>query len=171
MHGTVGRHSVKMQKKEAVLAEKLQESQCKCSAFRERNKHGAKGVMEKARQHTDQMLQLTCFGQWHLYAKVEFCERLKTAKMEAKQCQLVGVQHMFRSFAQQLEVSLKDGQHDAIDDDYSRYQSDPRPPRKGLSKADASVSLPDISGRPGSLRPPTPSGLPPQLPKRQDAWS
>jgi len=144
-------------KKEAELAEALAAAESKFSSFNGRNKKGAHSVSEKKRQMEEGMTYLIILGLWRQQTRVEQALRQHHGKVDAKRQQLVGVQHMFRNFATQLEQGLKQGQ------DTDRDFRDGPPARKQrMHKNDGSVSLPDInqkqSGRSGVQSTPKSSG-------------
>lgn len=95
-------------KKEAELAEALSNANAKFSNFGTRNGKNARSVMEKQKLQVEYMIMLRVLISWRLDARVEFVSRIHNGKVDAKRQQLVGVQHMFRNFASQLEVGLKD---------------------------------------------------------------
>jgi len=151
-------------KQEAEMAEKLQEASMKHSQFAERSGKGAKSVMERAKVHMDNMMLLRCIGYWKLDSKMENTLRMYHARIDAKRHQLVGVQNMFRNFANQLESGLRQGE------DTGRDLRDTTKMQKKMSKSDASVSLPSINQ---PRRSPAARGgddEPPAAPPRQ-AWN
>eukprot|EP00927_Polykrikos_kofoidii_P045804 TRINITY_DN3992_c0_g1_i1.p1 TRINITY_DN3992_c0_g1~~TRINITY_DN3992_c0_g1_i1.p1 ORF type:complete len:604 (-),score=123.33 TRINITY_DN3992_c0_g1_i1:499-2310(-) len=138
-------------RQEAEMAEILAHQANKMSAFGDRNSKSAMSVMERARQHVDNMLLLKCWNAWRLETKMERTLRLYHGKIDAKRQQLIGVQQMFRNFANQLESGLKEGA------DTARELKDGPPPGrpKRMQKSDGTISLPDINqrGTPTKLTP------------------
>jgi hypothetical protein len=137
----------KEEKAIAEYAEVLNGQSSKLGAFGERNKKGAKSVMERAHEHGIIMLYLKIFGAWRLDTAIEKQVRLHTGKLDGKRAQLSDVREMFRSFAAQLESNISNV-------DSSRDLALGPPPNykktRGMSKNEGSVSLPDIHTKPGS---------------------
>jgi len=135
-------------KAEAEMADMINGAQGKMKAFGDRSKNNAKSVMNRARIHQENMLNLKVFNAWRLDSRIERTLRLYAGRIDAKRQQLVGVQQMFRNFANQLEASLKEGS-----DSFRDLRDRPAQSKKTMSKSDATVSLPDInvkrSGRSG----------------------
>jgi hypothetical protein len=116
-------------------------------------KMGDHVVMGRQIEMQNAMLNLTLFAGWRQVVRIEATLRKHHGKVDAKRQQLVGVQHMFRNFATQLEAGLKQGQ------DTDRDFAAGPPPRKsrqhesrqhgsrqhGMRRDEASVSLPDIN--------------------------
>merc|ERR1719310_448099 len=93
-----------------------------------RQKDNAKGVMGRYNEQVDLNIMLRHFCAWALDAKLERIMRFYNNKMESKKNQLQSVQHLFRSFASQLDQGLR--------------QASPRDSK--TRRSDGSVSLPDI---------------------------
>merc|ERR550514_186127 len=72
-----------------------------------RQKDNAKGVMGRVNEQVDLNVMLRHFCAWALDAKLERIMRHYNGKMESKKNQLQSVQHMFRSFASQLDQGLR----------------------------------------------------------------
>mmetsp|Transcript_41382 Transcript_41382/g.95897 ORF Transcript_41382/g.95897 Transcript_41382/m.95897 type:complete len:567 (+) Transcript_41382:68-1768(+) len=143
-------------KREAEIESIINGQNSKFASFSNRTKDSGMHVMDRARFHFEQAVMLRVLGLWRLETRMEITLKTYQAKIEAKRGQLVGVQHMFRKFAAELESSFKASQ------DTSRDLRDGPPPGRRLSRNDGTVSLPDIS-KPGSSRPQkpaTPSGRP-----------
>lgn len=131
-------------RQEAEMAEILNSANSKLTAFGERNSKSAMNVMERARQHLDNMLLMRCNNAWRLETKMERTLRLYHGRIDAKRQQLIGVQQMFRNFANQLESGLKEGA------DTARDLKDGPPVKwraRGMQKSEGTVSLPDINQR------------------------
>merc|ERR1719359_896954 len=120
-------------------AEVMNGAHGKLSAFGDRNKKGAKSVMERAHEHNLMMLYLKVFGAWRLDTRMEVMLKKHQGRIDGKRQQLVSVQQMFRNFAKQLESNIQSGA------DSSRLEAGP-PSRskKGMQKTEGTVSLPDI---------------------------
>merc|ERR1719449_514234 len=76
-------------------------------ALNGRQKDTAKGVQGRINEQMDLNLMLRHFCAWALDAKLERIMRFYNHKMESKKNQLSSVQHMFRSFASQLDQGLR----------------------------------------------------------------
>jgi len=100
----------------------------------------------------EHMCLLRVLAAWRMHVRLE-CNLLKyQGKIEAKKQQLVGVQHMFRNFATQLESRLKDDTHT----DFKEASIAGR--RRLLSKSEGTVSLPNIHAKTGPGTPKPGSG-------------
>jgi hypothetical protein len=137
----------KEEKAIADYAEKMNGANSKLGAWGDRNKKGAKSVMERAHEHNLHMLYLKVFGAWRLDTKIEQALKHHQRRIEGKKKQLQEVQQMFRNFAVQLEKSISAGGDSTRD-----LQKGPPVGygRRGMKKNEGSVSLPDIHARPGS---------------------
>jgi len=135
---------VKEEKQVNAYAEFMSQQQGKMGAFGDRNKKGAKNVMERAHQHQLEMLYLKIFGAWRLDTSIERQLKTHQVRIDGKRQQLVGVQQMFRNFAKQLESNIQSG------GDSNRDLAMGPPAKKKMERNDGSVSLPDINARPGS---------------------
>jgi hypothetical protein len=142
----------------AEHAEKLSMKNSKFGAFGDRNKKGAKSVMERAHEHNIMMLYLKVWGAWRLDFQVEKVLRKHQNRIDGKRQQLVSVQQMFRNFAKQLESNIQAG-NDDVDLKLGAGEFGPANPgflQKRAScppmsrKNDGAVSLPDIHSKPGS---------------------
>merc|ERR1719491_379529 len=102
-------------RKEAEIAEKMHNSKSKMESFQQRNKSSSGSVMNRAGQHMTQMLLLRCFGGWKMDSRMEHTMKAYHARIDAKRQQLVGVQQMFRKFAEQLEGGMKPKEGDTKD--------------------------------------------------------
>merc|ERR1719409_1537758 len=123
--------------KDDAEARKMDELMCgandKFASLNGRQKDNAKGVMGRVNEQVDLNVMLRHFCAWALDAKLERVMRHYNSKMESKKHQLHSVQHLFRSFASQLDQGLRSGSPR----DSGRYR-----------KPDGSVSLPDIHAKP-----------------------
>merc|ERR1719446_543274 len=118
----------------------------KLTAFGNRNKAGAKSVMERAHEHNLTMLYLKVWGAWRLDTKMEKMLKVHQGRIDGKRQQLIGVQQMFRNFAKQLESNIQSGADSnrdlAMGPPPGKYKS------KKMQKSEGSVSLPDINAKP-----------------------
>lgn len=130
-------------KHENEIAETINAHAAKFRMFAHRRRASNVNMLDRGRRHGEEMLLLRALGSWRLDTKMEAALRFHHAKIDAKRQQLVGVQHMFRTFALQLESGLKQGQ------DSSRGMKERAPFGRKLGKTDGTVSLPDIHQRPG----------------------
>merc|ERR1719324_2295950 len=116
-------------KMEALMAE----NEAKFGALNGRQKDNAKGVMNKVNYQMDLNCMLKCFSAWATDTKLERIMRHYNSKMEGKKHQLQSVQHLFKSFANQLDQGLK-GEDSARDSSSRRRKDD-------------GLSLPDINAK------------------------
>lgn len=136
-------------KKEAELCEVLNKSTQKLDGLKGRSKASSGSVMNRASHHISQLILIRTMTAWRLDAKVSRITKVHSAKIEAKRQQLIGVQHMFRNFAEKLEKGIgnKEGK------DSSRLFERAVEGGRRMSKTNpGSVSLPTISGKSGSGR-------------------
>mmetsp|Transcript_22869 Transcript_22869/g.36554 ORF Transcript_22869/g.36554 Transcript_22869/m.36554 type:complete len:560 (-) Transcript_22869:227-1906(-) len=140
----------KDEKRAAEYAEKMDAASFKFGEFGERNKRGARGVMDRAHEHQITMLYLKVWGAWKLETRVEQILKLNQGRIDGKRQQLLGVQSMFRNFAVQLENNIAQGA------DSNRDLAMGPPPTykkqyvRGMTRTEQTVSLPDIHSKPGS---------------------
>merc|ERR1712193_389030 len=116
--------------------------------FGNRNKKGAKSVMERAHEHNLTMLYLKVFGAWRLDTAIEQTCRKHQTRIDGKRAQLLGVQRMFRDFAVQLESNIQS----AADSNRDLHLGPPPSYNKkklSMQKGEGSVSLPDIHNKSG----------------------
>jgi hypothetical protein len=140
----------KEEKKAAEYAEMLNGANGKFGAFGERNKKGAKNVMERSHEHQLTMLYLKVWGAWKLETRMEQIMRKNQSRIEGKKQQLVGVQMMFRDFAVKLESNIQqsaDSNRDLAMGPPSTYK---KQYVRGMTRNEQSISLPDIHAKPGS---------------------
>merc|ERR1719313_1402335 len=97
--------------KDDIEAKKMEEimaaNEAKFGALNGRQKDNAKGVMGRVNEQMELNCLLRHFSMWALDAKMERIMRHYNSKMENKKQQLQSVQHLFKSFAQQLDQGLK----------------------------------------------------------------
>merc|ERR1719281_1623249 len=123
------------EKMEALKMEALMaENEARFGALNGRQKDNAKGVMSRVNEQMDLNMMLKHFSAWATDTKLERIMRHYNSKMDSKKHQLQSVQHLFKSFAQQLDQGLKG--EDSARDSSSRRR-----------KEDGSVSLPDINAK------------------------
>merc|ERR1712224_932105 len=115
-------------KMEALMAE----NEARFGALNGRQKDNAKGVMSRVNEQMELNTLLKHFSAWATDTKLERIMKHYNSKMESKKHQLQSVQHLFKSFANQLDQGLKA-------DDSARDSSSRR------RREDGSVSLPDIN--------------------------
>merc|ERR1719217_894425 len=120
---------------DALKMERLMaENEARFASLAGRQKDNAKGVAQRTNELMDLNAMLRHFSVWATDTKMERIMRHYNSKMESKKHQLQSVQHLFKSFANQLDQGLK--AEDSARDSSSR--------RKG---GDGSVSLPDINAK------------------------
>jgi len=95
------------EKDSAKMELMMAENEAKFGALNGRQKDNAKGVMGRVNEESDLNVLLRAFSYWACDAKVERIMRYYNSKMESKKAQLGSVQHLFRSFAAQLDQGLK----------------------------------------------------------------
>merc|ERR1711977_643281 len=110
----------------------MAENEARFGALNGRQKDNAKGVMGRTNEQMDLNTLLKHFCAWATDTKLERIMRHYNAKMESKKHQLQSVQHLFKSFANQLDQGLK------ADADSERGSGSRR------RKDDGGISLPDI---------------------------
>jgi len=130
---TWGQH-YKDEKDARKMEELMAENEARFGALNGRQKDNAMGVQKRVNEQMDLNLMLKHFSAWATDTKLERIMRHYNSKMEGKKHQLQSVQHLFKSFANQLDQGLK--AEDSARDSSSR--------RKG---GDGSVSLPDINAK------------------------
>lgn len=92
-----------------VMAELLDAGNKRFSSFGDRSKSIGSTAMDKSAVLLDERIMIRCLGAWRCEARVNGVLRNYARKVEAKRQQLVGVQHMFRSFANDLESGTTPG--------------------------------------------------------------
>merc|ERR1712193_344181 len=95
--------NIEARKMEALMAE----NEAKFGALNGRQKDNAKGVMSKVNEQMDLNAMLKHFSAWSTDTKLERIMRHYNSKMDSKKHQLQSVQHLFKSFAHQLDQGLK----------------------------------------------------------------
>merc|ERR1719263_442546 len=116
--------------------------------FGARNKASAKNACERAHEHNMTMLYLKVWGAWRIDTMMEKMLKHHQGRIDGKRSQLLGVQQMFRNFAQQLESNIQAGQ------DSNRDLSGGVPPGykkqyvRGVTRSEQAMSLPDIHAKP-----------------------
>jgi hypothetical protein len=104
------------------MEEMMAENEAKFGALNGRQKDNAKGVMSRVNEQMDLNAMLKHFSAWATDTKLERIMRHYNSKMEGKKQQLQSVQHLFKSFATQLDQGLK-GEGDSARDSSSRRKS------------------------------------------------
>merc|ERR1712093_832952 len=121
-------------RKEALKMERIMaENEAKFGALNGRQKDNAKGVMGRVNEQMELNCLLRHFSFWATDTKLERIMKHYNSKMESKKHQLQSVQHLFKSFANQLDQGLK---ADADSGRDSRRRKD-----------DGGISLPDIHSK------------------------
>merc|ERR1719454_1686782 len=131
----------------AEMSELMAAGEGKLGAFGARNKKGAKNACERAHEHNIIMLYLKVFGAWRLDTQIEKTLRKHQNRIQGKRDQLLGVQQMFRKFAQELEANMEAQKND--DSIRNLKEGPPAGFKRTVKKSDGSVSLPDIHQKPG----------------------
>merc|ERR1719293_294060 len=90
----------------------------------------------------DMGIVIQAWGAWKLDTRTEQKLRFYTGKIDAKRKQLLGVQEMFRNFANELEGGLKKASAESTRGDAPAILRG-----RGLHKSDSSVNLPDIHNK------------------------
>eukprot|EP00933_Yihiella_yeosuensis_P078253 TRINITY_DN8948_c0_g4_i1.p1 TRINITY_DN8948_c0_g4~~TRINITY_DN8948_c0_g4_i1.p1 ORF type:complete len:535 (+),score=140.46 TRINITY_DN8948_c0_g4_i1:74-1678(+) len=99
---TAEKHSRKME--EAVA-----EQAAKFSMFQDRNKGAAMSATERAAELAKEELLIWVFCHWQRTSRIDKLIRLGREKNEKRKKDLIGVKGLFKSFANELESSLKQG--------------------------------------------------------------
>jgi len=126
----------KEEKKKRDLREAQSKSTNKLFMLSRRQKDSAMGVQSRIIETEQAMVLLKTFSAWQVDVKADRLQRHYKAKMDSKRKQLTGVQHLFKTFAQQLEQGL------TLDDDEEEEGSLRAPVRtyeKPLAKPAAST--------------------------------
>merc|ERR1712006_76847 len=89
------------------MEELMAENEAKFGALNGRQKDNAMGVQKRVNEQMDLNLMLKHFSAWATDTKLERIMRHYNSKMEGKKHQLQSVQHLFKSFANQLDQGLK----------------------------------------------------------------
>merc|ERR1719240_1862077 len=137
----------KDEKQLAEMSELMAAGQGRLGAFGDRNKKGARSACERAHEHNMIMLYLKVFGAWRLDTQIEKTLRKHQNRIQGKRDQLLGVQQMFRNFAQELEKSMSAQKND--DSIRNLKEGPPAGFKRSMKKNYGSVSLPDIHQKPG----------------------
>merc|ERR1712100_506287 len=123
----------KNKEEEDEIEELLAENEARFGALNGRQKDNAMGVQKRVNEQMDLNLMLKHFSAWATDTKLERIMRHYNSKMEGKKHQLQSVQHLFKSFANQLDQGLK-GEDSARDSSSRRRKDD-------------GLSLPDINAK------------------------
>merc|ERR1711977_147117 len=119
---------------DALKMERLMaENEARFGALSGRQKDNAMSVQARVNEQMDLNAMLKHFSAWATDTKLERIMRHYNSKMESKKHQLQSVQHLFKSFANQLDQGLK-GEDSARDSSSRRRKDD-------------GLSLPDINAK------------------------
>lgn len=127
-------------KDEAELEAAMRENDKVIQEYKSKHNKAAEAAMNRAARFYEENLLLEMFENWRIDSSVEATVTRNQGKVDAKRQQLASVHQMFRSFAQQLESSLKK----SVESE-KLERSAPLRRTRTLHKMDTgSVSLPDI---------------------------
>mmetsp|Transcript_41114 Transcript_41114/g.107020 ORF Transcript_41114/g.107020 Transcript_41114/m.107020 type:complete len:594 (-) Transcript_41114:61-1842(-) len=129
-------------KEEARVAEALQGAENKFKAFGAKGKTAGMSAAERVTYYNDMSLVIKTWSAWKLDTRMEKQLRFYHGRIDAKRKQLLGVQEMFRSFANELEGGLKKASAES-----TRGDAPAALKGRGLAKSDSSVNLPDIHNK------------------------
>lgn len=121
------------------------------------HKSQAETVTERASDQMDLLLLLSIFCNWRLHTRMEDILRQQGGRIESKKTQLVKVQGMFKTFAQELEANFKNSSLES-DTDWHLSPHQRGRQRKELTKSEGTFSLPSIHAKQ-----PVPGGTPKAL--------
>jgi hypothetical protein len=123
---------------EARMAEILNGAESKFKHFGQMGKLSGKSALEKQTYYLEMLVITRCWSAWKLDTRMEKMMRGYHVKIDAKRKQLMGVQDMFRTFANQLEGDIKKaGQESTRGEAFLKR-------RGGLHKSESVTNLPDI---------------------------
>jgi len=100
---------LKEEKRAAELEAAMNAKSVQLNAFSGRNKGSANSAMERSAQLQDEEMICYLFCIWKRETRVERMRRYGKHKNEKRKQDLMGVKGLFRSFANDLESSLKAG--------------------------------------------------------------
>mmetsp|Transcript_98569 Transcript_98569/g.260399 ORF Transcript_98569/g.260399 Transcript_98569/m.260399 type:complete len:593 (-) Transcript_98569:57-1835(-) len=126
-------------KEEARVAEALQGAENKFKAFGAKGKTAGMSAAERVTYYNDMSLVIKTWSAWKLDTRMEKQLRFYHGKIEGKRRQLIGVQDMFRNFANELEGGLRKAGAESTRGDAPAVLKD-----RGLHKSASAVNLPDI---------------------------
>lgn len=126
-------------KEEARMAEVMQASESKFKSFGTKGKTAGMNASERQAYYADMSIVISTWSAWKLDTKMEKQLRHFHGKIEGKRRQLLGVQDMFRSFANELEGGLRKAGAESTRGDAPAVLKD-----RGLHKSASAVNLPDI---------------------------
>mmetsp|Transcript_41115 Transcript_41115/g.107027 ORF Transcript_41115/g.107027 Transcript_41115/m.107027 type:complete len:594 (-) Transcript_41115:61-1842(-) len=129
-------------KDEAKVADALLAAEGKFKSFGARGKTSGMSAAERAAYYQDMELVIRTWSAWKLDTRTEKQLRFYHGRIDAKRKQLLGVQEMFRSFANELEGGLKKASAES-----TRGDAPAALKGRGLAKSDSSVNLPDIHNK------------------------
>jgi len=126
-------------KEEARMAEVLSSAENKFKSFGAKGKTAGMGASERVAYYNDMNLVISTWSAWKLDTRMEKQLRYYHLKIEGKRKQLLGVQDMFRNFANELEGGLRKAGAESTRGDAPAVLKD-----RGLHKSASAVNLPDI---------------------------
>ncbi|CAK0851076.1 unnamed protein product [Prorocentrum cordatum] len=137
-------------KEEQRMADALEAKQKRFTTFGSNAKLNGMNALQKSTYYAEQAVILRVWTNWRIHVRSEATLRQYSLKIDAKRRQLVGVQEMFRSFANELESGLKRGAESTRGENAPAVLAG-----RGLHKSESTGALPDIgSGRGGPGRRP-----------------
>eukprot|EP00929_Paragymnodinium_shiwhaense_P110195 TRINITY_DN7699_c0_g1_i1.p1 TRINITY_DN7699_c0_g1~~TRINITY_DN7699_c0_g1_i1.p1 ORF type:complete len:651 (+),score=233.11 TRINITY_DN7699_c0_g1_i1:139-2091(+) len=119
---------------------------------KKRNKASAKAALDKAAAADEEAIKLKMFHAWRLDSRLETLFSKNSNKIEGKRQQLFQVQHMFRTFASNLEDSLHQNVAESTRDVAEAMRRPQVMKRRSLSASKSTPTLPEITetSRPGT---------------------
>jgi hypothetical protein len=126
-------------KEEAKMAEVLQGAENKFKSFGAKGKTAGMSASERVAYYNDMNLVISTWSAWKLDTRMEKQLGFYHGKIEQKRKQLIGVQDMFRTFANELEGGLRKAGAESTRGDAPAVLKD-----RGLNKSASAVNLPDI---------------------------
>jgi len=126
-------------KEEARMAEVLSGAESKFKSFGAKGKTAGMSASERVAYYNDMSIMINTWSAWKLDTRMEKQLRHYHGKIEGKRRQLIGVQEMFRNFANELEGGLRKAGAESTRGDAPAVLKD-----RGLHKSASAVNLPDI---------------------------
>jgi len=134
--------ALRLAKEEAKVAEALHSAEDKFKSFGARGKTSGISASERMAYYQDMAIVISAWSAWKLDTRTEKALGFYHGKIDSKRKQLLGVQEMFRSFANELEGGLKTASAESTRGDAPVILRG-----RGLAKSDSSVNLPDIHSK------------------------
>merc|ERR1740121_3106661 len=100
---------IKERKEQEEVEAQLNAKSAQMSSFQTKNKAAGMSASEKTAYLQDIQLVIYCMCQWKKDTRVERIRRMGKEKDNKRKKELVGVKHMFKNFAGELETSLQSG--------------------------------------------------------------